>query len=312
MSQPPLVSILINNYNYARFLGEAINSALHQTYPNIEIIVVDDGSVDDSREVISSFGDKIFPVFQDNGGQASALNSGFAVSKGDWIHLLDSDDLFEANKVQRVQELANEYPTAGMIAHDLEYCATNGDPLKFASPYILKRTLVDDRPLARYGKMSASLPATSGLCIRRDVAKRLLPAPRELRLGVDNYVKWVCLSLFPVLLVPEFLGKQRIHGNNAGTIEAETGGMEGRVKLAAQDAAITFHMKKNHPHLSKLAWKQYGRLLYMLKSSKLPAARAMENEIRDRYSVVDKTVTCAFYVLAAFTSAFVEDKFRFK
>ena len=79
----PLVSIVINNYNYGRFVGSAIESALEQSYSNTEVIVVDDGSTDTSREVIASFGDRIGAVLKANGGQASAYNAGFAASKGD-------------------------------------------------------------------------------------------------------------------------------------------------------------------------------------------------------------------------------------
>ena len=312
MAQLPFVSILINNYNYGRYIAEAIDSALAQTYANTEVIVVDDGSTDDSREVIASYGNKVIAVLQENGGQAAALNSGCASSRGDWLCLLDSDDLFNSDKVKRICELASEYPNAGMIAHDLQYCDVNGNSLSFAPPYIDRLALVDDRLLARHGKMSVSLPATSGLCIRRDVANRILPAPAELRIGIDNYLKWVCLSLFPVLLVPEFLSKQRIHGSNAGTIEAETGGKQGQLRLARQSAAISYYMKRDHPHLSKLAWKQYGRLLYLLKSNKSEEARPIENEIRMRSSVFESSAACAFYVFAAYAKALMEDKLGYK
>src|SRR6188768_2225570 len=93
MPQPPLVSIVIDNYNYARFLRAAVDSALAQAYPRVEVVVVDDGSTDDSREVIARYGDRISAVFKPNGGQASAFNAGFAASHGDLVLFLDSDDV---------------------------------------------------------------------------------------------------------------------------------------------------------------------------------------------------------------------------
>src|SRR5437879_9367021 len=91
MTNARLASIIINNYNYRRFLREAVDSALNQTYRNTEVIVVDDGSTDGSPEIIASYGDRIVPVLKKNGGQNSALNAGFSLSRGDVILLLDSD-----------------------------------------------------------------------------------------------------------------------------------------------------------------------------------------------------------------------------
>ena len=93
MKQLPKVSIVINNYNYGRFLADAIDSALTQTHPQLEVIVVDDGSTDNSREVIARYGDRIRPILKPNGGQASAMNAGVAASTGDIIFFLDSDDM---------------------------------------------------------------------------------------------------------------------------------------------------------------------------------------------------------------------------
>src|SRR5437764_4532232 len=87
------VSIIISSYNYARFLGAAIDSALAQTYPHCEVIVVDDGSTDESRDILASYGTRIVPVFKENGGQASSMNAGVRASKGDVLIFLDSDDL---------------------------------------------------------------------------------------------------------------------------------------------------------------------------------------------------------------------------
>src|SRR2546423_2847131 len=87
------ISIIISSYNYARFLREAIDSALTQTYPYVEVIVVDDGSTDDSPRMIREYGERVRAIIKPNGGQASAWNAGFAASGGDAIIFLDSDDL---------------------------------------------------------------------------------------------------------------------------------------------------------------------------------------------------------------------------
>src|SRR5229473_3261 len=92
MSEIVRASVIVNNFNYARFLPMAIDSALGQTWPSVEVIVVDDGSTDDSRAVIESYRARITPVFQTNRGQASACNAGFAASSGDVVIFLDSDD----------------------------------------------------------------------------------------------------------------------------------------------------------------------------------------------------------------------------
>src|SRR6516164_3747657 len=98
-------SIIINSYNYARFLGQAIDSALEQTYPYTEVIVVDDGSTDDSRAVLTGYGDRVRAVIKDNGGQASAFNAGLRVSRGEVVFFLDSDDALLSTAVARAVEL---------------------------------------------------------------------------------------------------------------------------------------------------------------------------------------------------------------
>ena len=92
----PLVSIVIGNYNYGRFIRSAICSALAQTYKNIEIVVVDDGSTDSSRAVIDEFvlTGAVKAIYQSNEGQYSAYNAGFAASSGDIVMFLDADDMY--------------------------------------------------------------------------------------------------------------------------------------------------------------------------------------------------------------------------
>src|SRR4051812_11797773 len=100
--QRPLASIIINNYNYALYLAAAIESALEQAYPNCEVVVVDDGSTDDSRQIIESYGSQITAIYKANGGQASALNAGFFASEGQIVLFLDADDVLLPAAMQLV------------------------------------------------------------------------------------------------------------------------------------------------------------------------------------------------------------------
>lgn len=101
MNTTPLVSAIIPTYNRAHVICEAVESALSQTYPNMEVIVVDDGSKDDTLERLSQFGDRIRVLKQGNAGPAAARNTGLGAARGELIAFLDSDDIWLANKTER-------------------------------------------------------------------------------------------------------------------------------------------------------------------------------------------------------------------
>jgi hypothetical protein len=90
----PKASIIIPNYNHARYLGDAIRSVLDQEYREFEIIVVDDGSTDNSREVVEGFGDRVRYIWQENQGLSAARNTGIRAAKGEVVSFLDADDMY--------------------------------------------------------------------------------------------------------------------------------------------------------------------------------------------------------------------------
>jgi glycosyltransferase involved in cell wall biosynthesis len=212
----PLVSILINNYNYATFLGEAIESALAQTYDNFEVIVVDDGSTDSSREVIAQYGNRIVPIMKENGGQASAFNAGFAASKGDIICFLDADDLFLPEKVSSIVKILDDNPQAGWCFDRVqEFANKTGNRYPVAEDW--KYGPWDVRAMIAKG-VTPSLPtATSGLCFRRSKLALILPMPEMIRITSDGYIKLVALGLTEGWMASQELTLQRIHGENAYT-----------------------------------------------------------------------------------------------
>ena len=114
-SGEPLVSVVIPAYNAEAYLAEAIDSVLAQTYPNIEIIVVDDGSRDGTASVAGRYSGRIVYLYQDNSGQAGARNTGIRVSRGAFIGLLDADDAWEPEKISEQMKVFRDRPEIGAV-----------------------------------------------------------------------------------------------------------------------------------------------------------------------------------------------------
>ena len=117
MNANNLVSVIIPNYNYEKFIAETIESVLSQTYKNVEIIVVDDGSKDKSLEVLEKFGDKIRVIQQKNAGVSAARNHGVSFSKGEFIAFLDADDAYRPEFLETVLNLNKNFPHLPFYTH---------------------------------------------------------------------------------------------------------------------------------------------------------------------------------------------------
>ena len=100
MNDSPLISVIVPNYNYALYIGECIESIIAQTYKNLEIIVVDDGSTDDSRDVLSRYADEVTVIHSNNFGVNHARNLGLKNCSGEFVAFCDSDDFWEPEKIQ--------------------------------------------------------------------------------------------------------------------------------------------------------------------------------------------------------------------
>ena len=111
----PRVSVVIPTYNRARTIGRAVDSALAQTYADLEVIVVDDGSTDDTQQVLARYGDAIRVLYQENQERRVARNNGIRHACGEYIAFLDSDDLWLPNKLRRQVALLDRHPEVGLV-----------------------------------------------------------------------------------------------------------------------------------------------------------------------------------------------------
>ena len=215
----PLVSVLISNYNYARYLGESIESALKQTYCNLELIVCDDGSTDESAGVIEQY-ERMDPrvrlIRKANGGQASGLNAAFAASRGAILSLLDSDDLFLPRKLERIVADFQAHPDCGFGVHRVIRVSASHRrqgvwPMSAPLPcgWYGARLLAD-------GGILPFMPPTSGLSLHRDVAERIFPLPLEAPLVScpDQLITRLAPLLTNVTREDEALSEYRLHGGN--------------------------------------------------------------------------------------------------
>jgi glycosyltransferase involved in cell wall biosynthesis len=208
-----LISIVINNFNYARYLRQSIDSALAQDYPNVEVVVVDDCSTDGSREIIARYGDRVIPVLAErNGGQAAAFNAGFAASHGTIVMLLDADDYLYPNAATEVERVW--VSGCSKVHYRLDLVSAVGEKIDVYPPPEVRFDSGDVVPrLLEIGRYETSV--TSGSAFSRRVLQRVLPAPEEeFRISADGYLATVAPFHGPVIAIERPLGAYRQHEAN--------------------------------------------------------------------------------------------------
>ena len=246
-------SVLINSYNYGRYLRNCIDSALLQTYANTEVIVVDDGSSDDSAAIIDSYGPAIVPILKSNGGQASCFNVGFARSQGDVVFLLDADDEFHARKISLVIDVYRDLSVQWCFDradHSAIPDVSRFDPKRDVALYDYRGSIADHRV--------PDLPVpTSGLSFRRALLSQVLPMPTAPGITLsDNYLKFSAASLGVGAICRAPLTYQRIHNNNRYTLA-----QDGRRRQTEIGMETGVQLARNFPHLSGVAVKLAARAL---------------------------------------------------
>ena len=209
----PVISIIINNSNYRRFLKQSIDSALGQTYPRVEVVVVDDASTDGSQELIRDFGDRVVPVLQAmNGGQAAAMNAGFAASTGDVVIYLDADDYLYPVAAESVANVVR--PDAALVQYRLHTVDGDGRVIDLCPPPELRFDTGDVRKkVLETGRFEGTV--TSGLAFNRAALSKVLPIPKDIyRISADGYLMTTVPFHGEVLAIERPLGAYRLHGGS--------------------------------------------------------------------------------------------------
>jgi glycosyltransferase involved in cell wall biosynthesis len=210
----PRASVIISSYNYDRFLPAAIDGALSQTHPNTQVLVVDDGSVDGSLEVIAGYGGRIKSLLKANGGQASSLNAGFAHCDGDVILFVDSDDVLLPTAVATAVRCFED-PAVVMVHWPMWIIDRDG---RQTDKLIPRQPLADGdvrENLVRYGPDSYVTPPTSGNAWGRKFLSNILPMPEpEYLTCPDGYLRDLAPLFGRIKAVAEPQALYRVHGNN--------------------------------------------------------------------------------------------------
>jgi glycosyltransferase involved in cell wall biosynthesis len=211
----PFVTVLITTYNYGQFVEQAIDSVLAQDFPpdKMQILVVDDGSTDGTSERVKKYGSRIDYFYKPNGGQASALNFGFARARGEIIALLDADDYFLPIKLARVADAFRRDPTLGLVYHRLEeWHMKTGERHESRSSFTPVSGDIRKTP----GFFLQYVPqATSCISYRRAALEAFLPIPERIRMLADGYLTILIPFRSAVFAIPEFLAVYRVHGKNS-------------------------------------------------------------------------------------------------
>ncbi len=206
----PKVSVIVPIYNSERFVAQAIESVLAQTYKNFEIVVVNDGSTDRSYEKIKPYLPLIKYIPQENKGVSSARNTGIKNSEGELIAFLDSDDIWLPEKLELQVKYLNDNPHVGLVHSNISYIDENGESYPPNPDFV-----TDVSGMCFKELFEGNCIATSTVLVRQACLDKVGLFAEGIPYAED-YELWMKLSIYyPIRHINEYLIKYRVHDANA-------------------------------------------------------------------------------------------------
>ncbi len=232
------VSILINNYNYARFVGRAIDSALTQSFRDCEVIVVDDGSTDDSWRVIESYGSQILALRQPNGGQGAAYNALWKAARGEFVLFLDADDCLDHDAIAACVAAAGS--GIASVQFRLRLIDEDGKPLAGAVPYRMHDG--DVRSVVRRFGHYAGPPGSGNFHRARSIAAAFPLEAARWRRAADTVPFITAAFSGHIHALRREMGSYRLHSRRG---HGRVPGIFGNIDTSFRDALLAGDNRRN-------------------------------------------------------------------
>ncbi len=258
VKEQPLVSVIMPCYNGEKFIDEAIESVINQTYKNWELIIVDDGSTDKSKKIINNYlsDERIYYICHTkNIGIPSARNTGINTSGGEFIALLDQDDKWLPNKLDlQIDKFYESKPEVGLVFGNIDVVDLYGNIIYEVKNVKINFEKINQRDLTRHLFLNCFIPSIT-VMYKRKCTKEVGRFDEAILWGGDDYDLWLRIAnKFKFAYVNKVLGIRRLHDNNYSQTE----------RMIKGSMQLTNSIVRKHAFLNKYKQKKIARDLYRL------------------------------------------------
>jgi len=215
MSEAPAISVIIATYNRARFLPETLDSVLSQRFDDFEVIVVDDGSTDNTQQIVERYGSRLKYFYQENRGPSAARNLGTRHAQAPWIAFQDSDDLTLSNHLESLYRYAQEFPDCGMVFGNGRYIGGLEHDRDTIIP-ARKSRLLAEKGVRLSDLFEKSIVRLQAALISRKVYEAIGGHDEALRISMDLDLAFRIFMNAPVAYLDQSLFAYRKHQGNTG------------------------------------------------------------------------------------------------